>query len=88
MKTKEELNAIKDEFASLKSKLAELSEDELTEVTGGINEYDEMIIMTEQKAFFVGGSAFLRPSAIGSTSFIDSDDYIHPETYDPDITKP
>ena len=34
-KTKEELNALKQEFESLSSKLAELSEEELSQVTGG-----------------------------------------------------
>ncbi len=35
MKTKEELNALKEEVETLNKKLAELSEDELYEVTGG-----------------------------------------------------
>lgn len=35
MKTKEELNALKEEYESLGRKLSELSEDELTNVTGG-----------------------------------------------------
>ena len=35
MKTKEELTAIKAELDNLKGKLAELSEEELEEVTGG-----------------------------------------------------
>ena len=35
MKTKEELNALKDELASLNKKLAELSEEELKQVSGG-----------------------------------------------------
>ena len=35
MKTKEELNALKEEIENLKGKLAELSEDELTLVIGG-----------------------------------------------------
>lgn len=35
MKTKEELNAIKEEFDNLNMKLAELSEEELKNVTGG-----------------------------------------------------
>ena len=35
MKTKEELNALKEEVAALNKKLAELTEDELTQVTGG-----------------------------------------------------
>ena len=36
MKTKEELNALKEEVASLNKKLQELSEEELKQVTGGI----------------------------------------------------
>ena len=35
MKTKEELNAIKEEVETLNKKLAELTEDELAQVTGG-----------------------------------------------------
>lgn len=35
MKTKEELNAIKEEVENLKNKLAELTDDELTQITGG-----------------------------------------------------
>ena len=35
MKTKEELNAIKEEVESLNKKLAELAEEELAQVTGG-----------------------------------------------------
>ena len=35
MKTKEELNALKEELEALKKKLAELSEEELEQVSGG-----------------------------------------------------
>ena len=35
MKTKEELNALKEEVETLNGKLAELSEDELSEIFGG-----------------------------------------------------
>ena len=46
MKTKEELNALKNEVKGLNAKLAELSEDELKEVSGGgahfINGGDEL----------------------------------------------
>ena len=37
MKTKEELNQLKIEYESLTNKLKELTEDELEQVTGGIN---------------------------------------------------
>ena len=36
MKTKEELNALKEEIAVLNKKIAELSPEELQEVTGGV----------------------------------------------------
>ena len=35
MKTKEELNALKEEFETLNKKIAELSEEELAQVSGG-----------------------------------------------------
>ena len=37
MKTKEELNAIKGEVEELNKKLAELTEEELAQVTGGLD---------------------------------------------------
>ena len=36
MKTKEELNALREEIEALSKKLAELSEEELKEVAGGL----------------------------------------------------
>ena len=36
MKTKEELTALKEEIETLNQKLAELSEEELTQVAGGV----------------------------------------------------
>lgn len=36
MKTAEELNAIKEEYESIKKKLEELNEEELEQVTGGV----------------------------------------------------
>ena len=36
MKTKEELNALKEEFKDLNKKLSELTDEELKEVAGGI----------------------------------------------------
>ena len=41
MKTKEELNALKEEVETLNSKLAELTDDELKEVVGGAGDPDE-----------------------------------------------
>lgn len=37
MKTKEELESLKKEMAQLKSKLVELTDEELAEVTGGLD---------------------------------------------------
>ena len=37
MKTKEELNALKNEVKALNKKLAELTEEELAQVSGGIS---------------------------------------------------
>ena len=36
MKTKEELNTLKEEYETLNAKLRELTEEELAEITGGI----------------------------------------------------
>ena len=36
MKTKEQLNALKEEVEAVNKKLAELNEDELTQITGGV----------------------------------------------------
>ena len=36
MKTKEELNALKEEVETVNKKLAELTEEELTQVSGGL----------------------------------------------------
>lgn len=40
MKTVDELNALKEEVGTLKNKLAELTDDELKQVTGGETELD------------------------------------------------
>ena len=39
MKTKEELNALKEEVETLNKKLAELTEEELAQVAGGVLPY-------------------------------------------------
>ena len=39
-KTKEELQALKDEYKTLTVKLQELTEDELKQVVGGVNIWD------------------------------------------------
>ena len=40
MKTKEELSALKEEVEALNKKLAELTEEELTQVSGGVLPYE------------------------------------------------
>ena len=40
MKTKEELNALKEEVETLNKKLAELTEEELAQVSGGVETHD------------------------------------------------
>ena len=40
-KTKEELNELKQEYELLKSKLNELSEEELKQITGGCDDWDD-----------------------------------------------
>ncbi len=40
MKTKEELNALKEEVEALNKKLCELTEEELSQVTGGVGNED------------------------------------------------
>ena len=42
MKTREELNALKEELNAMGKKLAELTEEELNEVTGGNNDYGDI----------------------------------------------
>lgn len=42
VKTKEELNAIKEEYETVKGKLAGLSEDELKKVVGGLKDEDRL----------------------------------------------
>lgn len=50
MKTKEELNALKEEVETLNKKLAELSEEELEQVSGGdwgVQEYETFLSKSE-----------------------------------------
>ena len=44
MKTKEELNAQKEEVETLNKKLAELNDNELEQVAGGMSEIDEAVL--------------------------------------------
>ena len=49
MKSKEELNALKEEVETLNKKLAELTEEELTQVTGGGWVYQDIEISLESE---------------------------------------
>ena len=44
MKTKEELNALKEEVETVSKKLAELTEEELAQVSGGAGPRDRFVI--------------------------------------------
>lgn len=59
MKTKEELDALKEEVKSLNEKLAELSEEELGEVTGGVD------------SRFRGSFRAVLPFIVGTTGGVD-----------------
>ena len=50
MKTKEELNAIKNEVEALKNKLTELSEEEMEQVTGGQSDRPLIIVDGQHQA--------------------------------------
>ena len=54
MKTKEELNKLKEQYETLNNKLKELSDDELKIVTGGLCEYRSL----EKDTCFVKGENF------------------------------
>ena len=58
MKTKEELNALKEEVETLSKKLAELSEEELEEVAGGVARDGEGNGLGYTVGFFPGLSGF------------------------------
>ena len=53
MKTKEELNALKEEVETLNKKLAELSEDELKAVTGGFAVKDGTYWLSQGDCFML-----------------------------------
>ena len=58
MQTKEELNALKEEVETLNKKLAELTEDELKEVTGGFIGYTDGFTVDEGAESIIGSSGF------------------------------
>ncbi len=60
MKTKEELNKLKEEVKTLNKKLAELSEEELKQVTGGFEGFHQN--SAEQQ----GGAIYFNSSIVGN----------------------
>ena len=48
MKSKDELNALKNEVSELNAKLAELNEDELKEVTGGVTPSSKTLAIVQE----------------------------------------
>lgn len=72
MKTKEELNALKNEVEALNTKLAELSEDELKQVVGGefVEPHDDGpgTWTSEANIFCVNEGVIIKKSDISSSS--------------------
>ena len=58
MKTLEELNALKEKVETVNKKLAELSEEELAQVTGGIAKGPESYRMTDTSSSIVHRKTF------------------------------
>ena len=56
MKTKDELNSIKEEVDALNKKLAELNDEELKLVAGGSGSYRPIEIFEHHRVLFEGGS--------------------------------
>ena len=62
MKTKEELNALKEEVEALNKKLAELTEDELKQVVGG-QDSGEMGAFIRTSSLFIGMTSVNKKTA-------------------------
>lgn len=71
MKTKEELNQLKTEYEALNTKLQELTEDELKQVTGGAALEQDNTTPKQQEPD-IPGLEFIGPYAVGGIP-LDSD---------------
>ena len=63
MKTKEELNVLKAEVEKLNKKLAELTEEELAQVTGGMMPYIAAVNERDKQMINVENPLTVNPSA-------------------------
>ena len=68
MKTKEELNALKEEVETLNRKLHELTEEELAQVSGGVGKSDPLIVLDGIP--FQGTLSDINPSDIESMDIL------------------
>lgn len=64
MKSKEELNALKEEVETLNKKLRELSDEELEEVCGGVTIWDIAVKLKEK--FNISTSGFNNEGIVGA----------------------
>ena len=60
MKTEEELNALKEEVETLNKKLAELTDDELTQVSGGVGFASDILKRVLESALDIETSGVIR----------------------------
>ena len=89
MKTKEELNALKEEVEVLNKKLRELTEDELKQVTGGVNDISGCVFTGNSRV--ASGGALLTPNGEeppvketgGTQTLMPKEPILGPTNYEP-----